>query len=115
MPTCLHGWGSDGLTPSGCPACAVLERQQLRAEDVTLRARLAALESRLHAAEEALRDCGTNDTNPDTCGVCGKHFAQCEEERWVDGDEDEPYLAKTRPACAGARARAALPAKEKSE
>ena len=27
MATCIHGWGSDGMTPSGCPQCAVLGQE----------------------------------------------------------------------------------------
>lgn len=46
-------------------------------------------------------DCARSRDNPDTCGVCGKHFKECEEERVTRGDEEEP-------ACAGARVRAAL-------
>jgi hypothetical protein len=28
MPTCLHGWGSDGINPSGCPECDRMGREQ---------------------------------------------------------------------------------------
>lgn len=42
MPTCLHGWGSDGMTPSGCPECAAIGRQRDKDELSRLRPIVAA-------------------------------------------------------------------------
>jgi len=55
------------------------------------------------ALERALKSCAVDEDNPDTCGVCGHHFADCEVDHRLVGDDDEL-------ACAGARARAALSA-----
>jgi hypothetical protein len=49
----------------------------------------------------ALQDCAVDETNPDTCGVCGLHFADCDTDHRHVGDPDGPL----EPACAGARAR----------
>jgi hypothetical protein len=62
----------------------------------------------------AAQECGTSPDNPDTCGVCHKHFAECEEEEYVVDDElglqsDRPLHRE--PACPGARVRAALAAR----
>lgn len=46
MPTCLHGWGSDGMSPSGCPECAAIGRERDREE----LARLRDENVRMHAA-----------------------------------------------------------------
>jgi len=35
----------------------------------------------------ALSYCGTNQTNPDTCGCCGLHFADCEADLMCYGIE----------------------------
>jgi hypothetical protein len=51
------------------------------------------------------KDCGTHPINFDTCGVCGKHFAECEVERLVD---DEVCGCDDGPACPGARVRVVL-------
>jgi hypothetical protein len=32
MPTCIHGWGSDGIGPGSCPHCAQLGRDNDKAE-----------------------------------------------------------------------------------
>jgi hypothetical protein len=58
----------------------------------------------------ALADCATNETNPDTCGVCGLHFAECEDEHRAVGDEHDSHDVPTgrEPACPGARARVVL-------
>jgi hypothetical protein len=50
---------------------------------------------------EALEDCAVNSCNPDTCGVCGKHFHECEAETHYR-DHVERF------DCSGARARKAL-------
>lgn len=72
-----------------------------------LSAALSALEG-LKPLRKAAFDCGTDSDNPDTCGVCHKHFADCEMERMTH-DDDLPFdRAKTFPACPGARVRAAL-------
>jgi hypothetical protein len=56
------------------------------------------------ALERALKSCAVDEDNPDTCGVCGHHFRDCEADRRIVGDiGDAEDLA-----CAGARARAAL-------
>jgi hypothetical protein len=58
MPTCLHGWGSDGMNPSGCPQCDALGRERDRAELAALRAEIAALRDenqKLRAQLETLR------------------------------------------------------------
>jgi hypothetical protein len=46
MPTCLHGWGSDGMNPSRCPQCDALGRERDRAELAALRAEIATLRSK---------------------------------------------------------------------
>jgi len=38
MATCMHGWGSDGMTPSGCPQCAEIGHAQGKEELARLRA-----------------------------------------------------------------------------
>lgn len=43
MPTCIHGWGSDGINQSGCPHCAEMGRQQDKDEIVRLRAEVERL------------------------------------------------------------------------
>jgi hypothetical protein len=47
----------------------------------------------------ALQDCAVDETNPDTCGVCGLHFTDCESDQRRVGDGPLEH------ACAGARAR----------
>jgi hypothetical protein len=47
MPTCIHGWGSDGVNPSGCPQCDQMARESDREELIRLRARVAELEGLL--------------------------------------------------------------------
>ncbi len=56
---------------------------------------------RCHVLEAALRDCAVNEDNPDTCGVCGQHFTECDADQRVRGEATEA-------ACAGARARETL-------
>lgn len=57
--------------------------------------------------ERALAECVVHPINTDTCGVCGEHFAECEEHRASHGDP--PFTAEnTFPACPGARGRALL-------
>ena len=43
MPQCLHGWGSDGINPSGCPQCDQLQRERDKEELTRLRERMRAL------------------------------------------------------------------------
>ena len=62
-------------------------------------------EQRLAELTAAARDCGTHAVNFDTCGVCGKHFPECEVERLID---DEICGCDDGPACPGARVRVAL-------
>ena len=45
-----------------------------------------------------VHDCAIDEDNPDTCGVCGQHFTECDSDQRVRGDVTEA-------ACAGARAR----------
>jgi hypothetical protein len=54
-----------------------------------------------------LKDCGTNTDNPDTCGVCGKHFHECEEQKLCD-EELDGTLVDIGFSCPGARAREIL-------
>jgi hypothetical protein len=42
MATCIHGWGSDGMTPSGCPQCAEMGRQRDKEELARLRDHLGS-------------------------------------------------------------------------
>lgn len=51
MPTCLHGWGSDGMNPSGCPQCADAGVKAVTEENARLRIRVADLESQLNTPE----------------------------------------------------------------
>jgi len=51
--------------------------------------------------QAALRDCAIDEDNPDTCGVCGQHFTECDADQRVRGEATEA-------ACAGARARETL-------
>jgi hypothetical protein len=61
----------------------------------------------LHAV---LVDCGTDTSNPDTCGCCHRHFAECDaHERAVGNVVNEHDIPIGRePACPGGRARAVL-------
>ena len=58
----------------------------------------------------ALAECGTSTYNPDTCGVCRLHFAECEAEQRAVGDvvDEHDIPVGREPACGGARARALL-------
>jgi len=70
---------------------------------------LANAMSEIAALRAALQDCGTSEDNPDTCGVCGLHFAECEADQRIKptaGVENPTVISQ--PACAGARARALL-------
>jgi len=64
----------------------------------------------MEAIVRAARACAISGNNPDTCGVCHKHFHDCEEEKSThDGDNDVPYDDMTWFfSCAGARVRQAL-------
>ena len=67
-------------------------------------------EKRTKELEKALAACGTHHVNADTCGVCGLHFEQCEEDRfYTAGPPFDP--AESKLACAGAVARQVLATK----
>lgn len=89
--------------------CVVIRRAgRLHEREVsTLRARL---EGKLTAVLTAASDCGTDVNNPDTCGVCRLHFAECEVDQYCVGDEvnEHDVPIGREPACPGARVRAAL-------
>lgn len=56
-------------------------------------------------------ECGTNAENPDTCGVCKLHFAECEQDLFVKVDEhDVPTCSRL--VCPGARVRESMQAFE---
>ena len=65
-------------------------------------------EARVAELETAAQDAGTHPICTDTCGVCGKHFEECEVE--MSSHDDPPWTSSTRvwPSCPGARIRAAL-------
>ncbi len=66
-------------------------------------------ESAMAILRVAAEACAVDVDNPDTCGVCHKHFDECEAERL--SHEDPPYSdANTFPECPGARVRRALAA-----
>ncbi len=75
---------------------AVLMRQRDDARD-----RVRSLVAELVHLREAARDCAVSSDNSDTCGVCGKHFSECEAER-MERDDQGVF------ACSGARLRAAM-------
>jgi hypothetical protein len=54
-----------------------------------------------------LQDCAVSTDNPDTCGVCSKHFADCEKATRATLDEQDRITVEE-PSCPGARARALL-------
>jgi hypothetical protein len=107
-----------------CPACArkhfTDEAGKMRVENAELKAEWDGLEQILgeypgsmtptvaHAlrAERdrlvaAIEDCAVNSNNLDTCGMCGRHFPQCEKEKlWRDDERNAKVFA-----CPGARAR----------
>lgn len=66
----------------------------------------------LRQLRKAATAAGANQNNPDCCGVCGKHFAECEEDVFVvpaDDTENDLDIPTGREfACAGALIRAAL-------
>ena len=55
MATCIHGWGSDGMTPSGCPQCAVLGREATSTALCEALDRIKVLEGALEDAIGAIR------------------------------------------------------------
>lgn len=61
----------------------------------------------IEAVLRAANACGTNTHNPDTCGVCHKHFRDCEAER-VSYDDPPINDDNSFPECAGAMMRIAL-------
>ena len=60
-------------------------------------------EDEIKRLTDALKACGISRDNPDTCGVCGLHFADCEEECLVD--EVDGTFFEIGFACPGAVAR----------
>jgi hypothetical protein len=72
--------------------------------------RRMARESAWKRLADASRDCGTSVDNPDTCGVCHLHFAECEADERCVGDEvnEHDIPIGREPVCPGARVRAAL-------
>jgi len=79
-------------------------------DDLEMALRIAGFNpAKLRLLRLAAEACGTDNDNPDTCGVCHKHFAECEAER--ASHDDPPFTdANTFPACPGARVRQALAA-----
>jgi len=66
-------------------ALARCEKQRLRLEQ---RGKMIEdYERELAEAKRILRACGTSRDSPDTCGVCGKHFADCDSHVLVDHEE----------------------------
>ena len=59
------------------------------------------LERQTQSLKVALAACAIDEDNPDTCGVCGQHFKECDSDQRVGGEVTEA-------ACAGARARETL-------
>lgn len=87
-----------GAIPITCPGCAFYK---------VVNARFIEKMAKLRPV---LETCGTSTDNPDTCGVCGKHFKECEEERVAEEVEtsDGTKLSDDGFACPGARARELL-------
>jgi len=108
-PSCLCT-GCSGCQPSHLDYSVHCERPAAmlpRFQPVGWNQRSRCSECQAVAAEpvrDALKDCAVNETNPDTCGVCGKHFADCDVDRRHVGEPDGPE----EPMCPGARARMAL-------
>jgi hypothetical protein len=73
-------------------------------------ATIAVLQKKLNDLTKAALDCGISSDNPDTCGVCHLHFAECEEDQVCVGDEvnEHDIPIGRAPACPGARVRAVL-------
>ena len=79
----------------------IIERIRRAGVDEVNTADLNALCDAVEEDRGALKDCAVSEDNPDTCGVCGEHFDDCEADRRTVGDVEEPD-------CAGARARLVL-------
>ena len=60
----------------------------------------------VEAIVRAARECAISDHNPDTCGVCHKHFHECEEEK--SSHDDSLFNDNFFFSCPGARVREAL-------
>jgi hypothetical protein len=90
----------------------VMDQAELDAQDRWDRKMAAEEQTRIRWKRfaDAARDCGTSVDNPDTCGVCHLHFAECEADEWCVGDEvnEHDIPIGREPACPGARVRAAL-------
>lgn len=90
-----------------CKGCSPVHGGSDDDPTMELPAALSTLES-LNALRMAAADCAANTDNPDTCGVCHKHFEDCETDR-VWQDETAPMTPETSmAACPGARVRAVL-------
>ena len=73
-------------------------------------------DSPLMAIIRAARECAIRDyPNGDTCGVCHKHFDECEEDKMTHDDEVPMDDKKMFFACPGARMRLALARKKESK
>jgi len=82
----------------------ILSRASLLAD---CRAELAKGHAAYAKACAVLEECGTNTDNPDTCGVCGAHFRECEAEKFCDEELDGTFV-ELGFSCPGARARELL-------
>lgn len=65
-----------------------------------------AIQNKATAVIDAAAACGWDSTNPDTCGVCHRHFDECEKEWHQTIDRSEKVVE--RPDCPGARVRLAM-------
>jgi hypothetical protein len=93
-------------TPA-CKGCSPVHGGSDDDPTMELPAALSTLES-LNTLRVAAADCGTNTDNPDTCGVCHKHFDDCEADRVWQDDTAPMTLETSFAACPGARVRAVL-------
>lgn len=98
-----------GRLVSWASSCRLLAREMDADHKLDLEtpfdAKLAnAISGRARKSLAAAHLCGWDNDNPDTCGVCHKHFAECEQERVIVGDVNDA----DEPACPGARVRRAM-------
>jgi hypothetical protein len=90
--------------------CSICQQVHLSCATATFKALKRQLEIASNALillEKAAFDCGTSSDNPDTCGVCHLHFAECEDDKYCVANEND-ILIGYEPACPGARVRAVL-------